>query len=150
MRTTVTIPTPALWSPASPNLYDLTLAVGQESSYSARVGLRQLTWHSNQMLINGTRLALHGASIQEDVRGHGDALTPTDQPFVRRCSGCHFGRCGWRMRRMSDSASSLLPFRTLHGRQAQTTFSHVDFPPREMGTTWSSDSSDDENFLPQY
>jgi hypothetical protein len=38
----------------------------------------------------------------------------------------------------------------LHGRQAQTTFSHDDFPPREIGTTWSSESSEEENFRPQY
>ena len=68
----------------------------------------------------------------------------------RRWSGCHFGRTGWRLSCRPVSVSSLLPFFTLHGRQAQTTFSHVDFPPREIGTTWSSDSSEDENFFPQY
>jgi hypothetical protein len=79
MTAQATVNEPALWSPASPNLYDLTLAVGQESSYSARVGLRQLTWHGGRMYLNGQRLVLHGASIQEDARGHGDALTPADQ-----------------------------------------------------------------------
>ena len=52
---------------------------GAESSYSARVGLRQLTWHEGLLLLNGRRLRLHGASIQEDAKGHGDALTPGDQ-----------------------------------------------------------------------
>jgi hypothetical protein len=74
---------PALWSPSHPNLYTLTLNVGQgvaqESSYTARVGLRQLTWHDGRMFLNGTQLRLHGASIQEDAQGHGDALTPGDQ-----------------------------------------------------------------------
>ena len=79
---TATIPTPALWSPATPNLYQLQLAVGTESSYSARVGLRQLTWHGHELLLNGTRLHLHGATIQEDVPGHGDALTPSDQDGI--------------------------------------------------------------------
>jgi Glycosyl hydrolases family 2, TIM barrel domain/Glycosyl hydrolases family 2/Glycosyl hydrolases family 2, sugar binding domain len=77
--TSVTVPEPALWSPFSPNLYALSLAVGQESSYSARIGLRQLTWSGGQILLNGQHLQLHGASIQEDARGHGDALTPSDQ-----------------------------------------------------------------------
>jgi hypothetical protein len=31
------------------------------------------------MFLNGARLQLRGASIQEDAKGHGDALTPSDQ-----------------------------------------------------------------------
>ena len=77
--TSVAVPEPALWSPLSPNLYTLSLAVGSESSYSARVGLRQLTWSQGRVYLNGQRLLLHGASMQEDARGHGDALTPGDQ-----------------------------------------------------------------------
>jgi hypothetical protein len=79
MSAHTTIESPALWSPGSPNLYDLTIAVGQESSYSARVGLRQLSWSGGRMYLNGQRLVLHGASIQEDMPGHGDALTPSDE-----------------------------------------------------------------------
>ncbi|HEY4810532.1 MAG TPA: glycoside hydrolase family 2 TIM barrel-domain containing protein [Solirubrobacteraceae bacterium] len=76
--TTVTVPEPALWAPTSPNLYQLSLAIGSESSYSARVGLRQLTWHGGHVYLNGTQLSLHGASLQEDAKGHGDALSPAD------------------------------------------------------------------------
>jgi hypothetical protein len=76
---TATVAAPALWSPASPNLYQLSLAVAGESSYSARIGLRQLTWHGGHVYLNGTALRLHGASIQEDAQGHGDALTPADE-----------------------------------------------------------------------
>ncbi len=76
---TVTVAEPALWSPASPNLYQLELSVAGESSYAARVGLRQLTWKGGELELNGKRLHLHGASVQEDVPGHGDALTPGDQ-----------------------------------------------------------------------
>jgi beta-galactosidase/beta-glucuronidase len=79
MSMSVPVEHPALWSPGSPNLYDLTLTVGQESSFSARVGLRQLSWSKGRIYLNGQRLQLHGASIQEDARGHGDALTPGDQ-----------------------------------------------------------------------
>lgn len=109
MQASVTIADPALWSPAHPNLYTLTLSIprqteapgqdsgtGQvpgtgeastpapapgepESSYSARVGLRELTRQGGTLLLNGRRLHLHGASIQEDAKGHGDALTPGDQ-----------------------------------------------------------------------
>jgi hypothetical protein len=77
-----TISDPALWSPTSPSLYELTLAVGQESSYSARVGLRQLTWRGGRMYLNGQGLDLHGATIQEDAQGHGDALTPGDEDRI--------------------------------------------------------------------
>ncbi|HEY1458167.1 MAG TPA: glycoside hydrolase family 2 TIM barrel-domain containing protein [Solirubrobacteraceae bacterium] len=66
---------PALWSPSKPSLYRLTIRVGGESSYSARVGLRQLTWSSGRMYLNGKRLVLHGASIPQEARGQGDALT---------------------------------------------------------------------------
>jgi hypothetical protein len=79
MSTTVTVAHPALWSPSAPNLYELELAVGQESSCSAHVGLRQLTWKGARVYLNGERLRMHGASLQEDARGHGDALTPGDE-----------------------------------------------------------------------
>jgi hypothetical protein len=85
MQTTVAVANPALWSPSSPSLYTLHLAIAQpgseapESGYTARVGLRQLTWSEGKMLLNGRQLRLHGASIQEDAQGHGDALTPADQ-----------------------------------------------------------------------
>lgn len=77
--TSVSVPAPALWSPSRPTLYSLRLSLGEESGYFARVGLRQLTWHDGALLLNGRRLKLHGASIQEDAQGHGDALTPADQ-----------------------------------------------------------------------
>jgi Glycosyl hydrolases family 2/Glycosyl hydrolases family 2, TIM barrel domain len=76
------IPAPALWSPEHPNLYRLTLTVGSESSYAANIGLRQLTWHGGRVYLNGRRLLLHGATIQEDALGHGDALTPADQDRI--------------------------------------------------------------------
>jgi hypothetical protein len=79
---TASVAAPALWSPAAPNLYTLQLAVPGESSYSARVGLRQITWHGGEVLLNGQRLRLHGATVQEDVPGHGDALTPADQDGI--------------------------------------------------------------------
>ena len=79
---TAQVPQPALWSPTSPSLYQLTLTLGATTSYSANVGLRQLTWHGGHVYLNGTQLQLHGASIQEDARGHGDALTPGDENTI--------------------------------------------------------------------
>jgi hypothetical protein len=43
------------------------------------VGLRELTWRAGNVYLNGRRVRLHGASLQEDALGHGDALTPGDQ-----------------------------------------------------------------------
>ncbi|HTR88692.1 MAG TPA: glycoside hydrolase family 2 TIM barrel-domain containing protein [Solirubrobacteraceae bacterium] len=82
---TATVSDPALWSPATPSLYELSLAAGApsaSSSFSARVGLRQISWHGGEMYLNGRRLTMHGASIQEDARGHGDALTPGDEDRI--------------------------------------------------------------------
>ncbi len=79
---TASVASPALWSPSSPSLYDLSLNVAGESSYSAHVGLRQLTWHGGRLFLNGSQLHLHGATLQEDARGHGDALTPADQRAI--------------------------------------------------------------------
>jgi hypothetical protein len=79
MTATVTVPAPALWAPGSPNLYELTLDIPGESSYSAHVGLRQLTWGGGKMYLNGQPLELHGASIQFEAPGHGDALGPAEE-----------------------------------------------------------------------
>ncbi|HEV2981341.1 MAG TPA: glycoside hydrolase family 2 TIM barrel-domain containing protein [Solirubrobacteraceae bacterium] len=84
MTATVSVPHPALWSPARPALYQLELAIGQECSYAARVGLRQLSWHGGRLYFNGARVRLHGASLQEDALGHGDALTGSDEDTLVR------------------------------------------------------------------
>jgi hypothetical protein len=80
--TSVGVPEPALWSPASPSLYQLTLAIGHEASYSAHVGLRQIAWHGGRVYLNGQRLQVHGTTIQEDALGHGDGLTPGDENAI--------------------------------------------------------------------
>ena len=74
-----TVPDPALWEPGHPSLYDLDLKVGDETEYKARVGIRELVSSRGRLYLNGKRLVLRGASVQEDIRGHGDALTAADQ-----------------------------------------------------------------------
>jgi beta-galactosidase/beta-glucuronidase len=82
--TSATVDAPELWSPSHPALYELSLAVPGESTLSARVGLRQLSWRGGRVYLNGRRLRLHGASLQEDAPGHGDALTASDEDtFVK-------------------------------------------------------------------
>jgi hypothetical protein len=49
-----------------------------ESGYRARVGVRELRWRRGRLLVNGRRLRLRGAAIQEDAAGRGDAMTAAD------------------------------------------------------------------------
>jgi beta-galactosidase/beta-glucuronidase len=82
VRATVTIPRPRLWSPAHPNLTALALAVPRESGYRAQVGLRELRWSGERLYLNGRRLELRGASLQEDAPGIGDALSPQQMDAI--------------------------------------------------------------------
>jgi len=73
---------PQLWSPKDPKLWELKLEVPGESSYRARVGLREVRAQGGRLLLNGRPVRLRGASIHEDAYGHGDALSPADQDRV--------------------------------------------------------------------
>lgn len=76
LSTEVTIPDAALWAPGQPNLYDLTLLVPNESAYQTRVGLRQIEKRGTDILLNGKKITLRGASIHEDAPGAGTGLHP--------------------------------------------------------------------------
>ena len=82
LETSVRIPDPALWSPGSPDLWELALEVPGESSYRARVGLRELKAQGSRLLLNDAPVRLRGASIHEDVFGRGDGLRPSDQDRI--------------------------------------------------------------------
>jgi hypothetical protein len=79
LQTQVRIDNPDLWSPTAPNLWDLDLAVPGESTYRARVGLREVRAKGSELLLNGKPIRLRGASIHEDAFGRGDGLRPFDQ-----------------------------------------------------------------------
>jgi hypothetical protein len=82
VRAQLRIADPALWAPGHPALYDLQLDVPGEASWSGRVGLREIRRDAATILLNGRRLMLHGASIQEDAPGHGDGLTGADMDRI--------------------------------------------------------------------
>jgi beta-galactosidase/beta-glucuronidase len=82
VRTEVRVGDAQLWGPGHPALYDLRLAVPGEASWFARVGLREIRRDGPTILLNGKRLVLHGASIQEDAPGHGDGLTGADMDRI--------------------------------------------------------------------
>jgi beta-galactosidase/beta-glucuronidase len=84
VTTRVVIKDPHLWQPGSPNLYALHLAVPGEGSWDDSVGLREITRAGRDLELNGRRLRLHGASINEDAAGHGDGLTAADMDRVVR------------------------------------------------------------------
>jgi Glycosyl hydrolases family 2, TIM barrel domain/Glycosyl hydrolases family 2/Glycosyl hydrolases family 2, sugar binding domain len=78
----VTIRSPALWSPTNPALYTVdvkTEVAGRvEEDDSLQIGMRSATVSKGILYLNGKRLWLHGASIQEDTDGQGAALTNAD------------------------------------------------------------------------
>ncbi|HEY4098155.1 MAG TPA: glycoside hydrolase family 2 TIM barrel-domain containing protein [Baekduia sp.] len=79
VSTEVRIAHPVLWAPGSPSMYALHLTAGAgEGGWDDAVGLRQVSWKDGELLLNGQRLRLHGASLNEDIEGRGDALTPAD------------------------------------------------------------------------
>jgi Glycosyl hydrolases family 2, TIM barrel domain/Glycosyl hydrolases family 2 len=82
VRAQLRVARPDLWAPGDPALYDLQLAVAGEASWEGHVGLREIRRVGARILLNGKRLVLHGASIQEDAPGHGDALTPADMDRI--------------------------------------------------------------------
>jgi beta-glucuronidase len=73
---------PALWSPVHPHLYDAQVEVFAgaqlQQRESRRVGLRYIRVQDGMLFLNGHRLQLRGASIQEDVPGRGPALRDED------------------------------------------------------------------------
>jgi beta-glucuronidase len=80
LSTSVTIDKPRLWQPGSPKLYDMTVGAlvrGRRlASYRLRFGVRKLeTRRGGVILLNGKRLNLRGASIHEDDKDEGGALS---------------------------------------------------------------------------
>ena len=75
-----TIDKPRLWQPGRPALYDLTvgaIAGGErKASYRLTFGVKKLAvGRGGTLLLNGRRLNLRGASIHEDDREEGGALS---------------------------------------------------------------------------
>ena len=82
LQSSTRVDDPALWSPSSPDLWELSLQVPGEATYRARVGLREVKADGARLLLNGAPIRLRGASIHEDVFGRGDGLRPADQDRI--------------------------------------------------------------------
>ena len=89
VRLTVPVPgRPELWSPDRPALYSARVEakVGDrvEALHARHVGLRAVDVRDGRLWLNGRRLDVRGASIQEDIAGRGPALTDADVEGIVR------------------------------------------------------------------
>jgi glycosyl hydrolase family 2 len=83
VSTSFQIPSPALWSTQTPNLYRLTATVPGGQTTVIHFGVRQ--WSKapdGHALLNGQPLDLRGASFQEENLAHGAALTSSDEDLL--------------------------------------------------------------------
>jgi beta-glucuronidase len=85
---------PALWSPATPTLYDVVFRCADDE-VTERIGFREIRAEGSQLLLNGTPLYLKGICVHEDDLHLGKVSTEAD---VRRrfadaqALGCNFLR----------------------------------------------------------
>jgi Glycosyl hydrolases family 2, TIM barrel domain/Glycosyl hydrolases family 2 len=80
------VPAPELWSPDRPNLYtgSFTLRDGGRivQRERRRFGLRSVQVKRGHLWLNNRRIQFRGASIHEDMPGHGAALTKGDMDTI--------------------------------------------------------------------
>jgi hypothetical protein len=77
---------PELWSPERPQLYSARVVLRDRGEVMQvdrrRVGLRSVAVKNGFLLLNNRRIQLRGASIHEDMPGHGAALTGADMNTI--------------------------------------------------------------------
>ena len=80
------VPAPQLWSPESPRLYSATFTLRNRGRVQQverkRIGLRSVAVRRGLLYLNNRRVQLRGASIHEDMPGHGAALTGADMDRI--------------------------------------------------------------------
>ena len=85
-RTSVSIPNPKLWSPATPTLYKAISLVKINNKivdkFETTFGMRWIKWTADKgFFLNGKHHYFKGANVHQDHAGWGDAVT--NQGFVR-------------------------------------------------------------------
>jgi beta-galactosidase/beta-glucuronidase len=82
----VRVPAPMLWKPEDPELYSARITLRDRGVVQQverrQVGLRSVQVKGGQLYLNNRRIKLHGASIHEDMPGHGAALTAADMDRI--------------------------------------------------------------------
>ncbi len=85
---------PALWSPETPKLYDVSLRCG-EDEVRDRMGFREIRVRGRELLLNGAPLFLRGISCHEESVSHGRGLTREERLENLRLAkelGCNYMR----------------------------------------------------------
>jgi beta-glucuronidase len=85
IATTIDIPSPHLWAPQHPALYELTVDLPGGQRTTTHFGVR--SWsvgRGGRLLLNGAPLTLRGASFNESTRSTGAALTPAGRDQIVR------------------------------------------------------------------
>jgi len=75
---TITVPSPKLWHPNSPNLYTVHTTVKDAGVavdyYKTRIGIRRIQWtHGSGIQINGQSFQARGSNLHQDIYGLGNA-----------------------------------------------------------------------------
>src|SRR4051794_5141717 len=94
VRFTFSVSHADLWAPGHPALYgetiDTTAGGRVEQRDTADIGIRTVRVVNGALELNGKPLQMRGASIMEDVKGHGPALTDADMDaIVAKPKGLH-------------------------------------------------------------
>jgi len=90
ITTRFTIDKPRLWAPRDPELYKLSVTAAtrrkERGTYRATFGVRRIATRPGGVItLNGKRVNLRGASIHEDDRREGGAVSPaTRRMFLNR------------------------------------------------------------------
>ena len=88
MRLSMRVPAPELWSPERPSLYSARITLRDRGAVQQvvrrDVGLRSVQVKRAHLYLNNRRVQLRGASIHEDMLGHGAALTGEDMDTIVR------------------------------------------------------------------
>jgi beta-glucuronidase len=84
--TSIKIPHPRVWSPATPNLYDVNLKASADgravSTYRLRSGVRSIRVSSDgHLILNGQRMNFRGVGVHEESKAQGFAV---DDKFRER------------------------------------------------------------------
>jgi len=88
----------SLWSPESPNLYELTVQLkshGSEDSWSCRTGFREIQAVGREFRLNGKRLVLSGVCRHDMWKEQGLSLSAKQQDQdmnMIKALGCNFVR----------------------------------------------------------
>jgi beta-glucuronidase len=77
---TITVPNAALWSPESPNLYQLSVELLRDGNvvdrYTLDIGIRTIAVDGDRLLLNGKPIILRGFGRHEDFPVVGKGLLP--------------------------------------------------------------------------